>query len=135
MQLKVQSKIEALRGKTVMHNTKIFKIIDFVEINEQVILSTDSRTIVLRAAQVEQFVQECLPVEVESKNEVQPVLPTTIFTEITSGLMKQFQEIQASEGEEELKLHGKKAKHLIGISRAVTDIAQVIITSKKYAEK
>lgn len=136
MNLQQQSKLESMLGKCWMYKGNIYTLNDFQQIGEKVLIGTDIKTLSLKSDQVADFVKECLPVEnkpaIQNSGTVSiPGVEANYFSELASGLMTSFREIQGAKDEKFLKEATSRAAAKVQISKAVTDIAKTVIAGQK----
>ncbi len=130
--LKIEAKLADIVGKNWMYRTKTYKINDVLLVNGEHIISTDSKTLRIPVAEVEEFLKDLLPTEETLPSQVTiPGLEAGVFGELTKGLMTSFREIQGSKDERFLEGATKRATAKIKISKAVTDIAKTSLMARK----
>lgn len=137
MTLKDKATLEGLVQRTWMYKGTNYTITDFTHIGEQVIISTDVKALTIKVDKIQEFVTDLLPVSLPAKPGTTavniPGVEPGMFSEIASGLMTSFREIQGSKDENFLKQATRRAAAKVSISKAVTDIAKTVIAAKKAA--
>lgn len=136
-----RSKLESAIGRNWMYRGTTYHFNDFTEVGEYIIISTDIKALKITADQVADFLKECLPAAnsaTEKGSELTVMIPgveNNMFSEIATGLMTSFREIQGSKDPVFLKQATDRAKSKVLISKAVTDVAKTVIQAKKVVAK
>ncbi|MBL7780660.1 MAG: hypothetical protein JNM22_05535 [Saprospiraceae bacterium] len=132
MTLKDKATLESLVQKTWMYRGTNYTINDFTEIGEKIIFSTDVKSITIPMAEIQTFAADLLPVDsLPAKGLAIPGVETSVFAEISAGLMTSFREIQGCKDPKFLQDATRRASAKVQISKAVTDIAKTVIAGKK----
>ncbi len=130
--LKDKSRLQDMIGKTWMYRSNIYTFNDLVESNGHVILSTTRKAITIPAEKVAAFIDECLPTEAPIESRVARIdIEPGIITDLTTGLMKSFAEIDKAENPDTLKIALLRAKAKTNVSNSVTMLANMVLKAKK----
>lgn len=136
--LKIQAKIEGLIGKIWMYKSTNYTFTDFTIVEDKIIFSTDVKAITVPISEVEDFMKQLLPVDSlpdrQSTSVISiPGVDAGIFSELSSGLMTSFREIQGAKGNDEkfLKQAIQRSNAKVAITKTITDIAKTAIAGQK----
>lgn len=130
MTLQDKSKLERMIGRSWMYRGATSTFNDIVESNGHVILSTSLKAIKIPVDQVGKFIQDCLPVEDDDSQVVKIELDGKVLSDITSGMMKSFRELDTATPEE-LNNAIKKAQAKTNVANSVIAIANTIMKAKR----
>jgi hypothetical protein len=131
MTLQDKSKLERMIGRSWMYRGATSNFNDLVESNGHIILSTSLKAIKIPADQVSKFIQDCLPAEDASDTQVVKIeLDAKVLSEITSGMMKSFRELDTATPEE-MKNVIQKAQAKTNVANSVIAIANTIMKAKR----
>lgn len=128
MTLQDKSKLERMIGRSWMYRGATSTFNDIVESNGHIILSTSLKAIKIPVEQVGKFIQDCLPVE--DGQVVKIELDGKVLSDITSGMMKSFRELDTA-SPEELNNVIKKAQAKTNVANSVIAIANTIMKAKR----
>lgn len=136
LSLKDKSRIEAMIGQSFMYKTKVYKFTDMLEIGDQVIISTDQKALRINVPDITNFIKECMPADLEPSNNKAIALPidSSVFSEVTKGLMTSFREIQDSNDDEQIIKSLKKAKGKSDVAKTLTSIAKLALDARRIKE-
>lgn len=115
-------------GRSWMYRGSTSTFNDIVESNGHIILSTSLKAIKIPVEQVGKFIQDCLPVE--DGQVVKIELDGKVLSDITSGMMKSFRELDTA-SPEELNNVIKKAQAKTNVANSVIAIANTIMKAKR----
>ena len=131
MTLQDKSKLERMIGRSWMYRGATSTFNDIIESNGHIILSTSLKAIKIPVDEVGKFIQDCLPAEDAADAQVMKIeLDGKVISELTSGMMKSFRELDTATPEEMNNII-KKAQAKTNVANSVIAIANTIMKAKR----